>query len=114
MSIEYFHCTIATVNNQKLLVFCDCPTVVDKFQRYELNNYPEYLAETIHSALCHCQLYELHDSVNIVKIPGHIGIIGNDIADLKAKEASRMLLSGNISVGLPQTISFSNACKSQL
>jgi len=63
--------------------------------------------QRLHSVLC--QLYELQISVNTVKIPGHIGIIGNDIADSKAKETSHMLLSGNISV--PDNITFSNACK---
>jgi len=62
---------------------------------------------TVHSVLCH--FHELEVSVNLVKIPGHLGIIGNDIADSKAKETAYMLLSGNISV--PQNITFSNACK---
>ena len=62
---------------------------------------------TVHSVLCH--FHELEVSVNLVKISGHLGIIGNDIADSKAKETAYMLLSGNISV--PQNITFSNACK---
>ena len=40
MSVEYFHCTVSSVTNQKLLVFCDYPTDVDKFQLLELHNYP--------------------------------------------------------------------------
>ena len=34
---------------------------------------------------------------------------GNDTADLKARETAQMLATGNVSV--PQTITFSNACK---
>ena len=106
MSAEYLRGTVSTVTNQKLFLFCDCATVIDKFHLFELHMYPDIL-HRLHTVLC--PLHELQVSVNMVKIPGHISIIGNSIAGLKAKETLHMLLFGNISV--PDNITFSNACK---
>ena len=81
MSVEYFSGSLSTTN-RKLFVFCDCSTVIDKFQLFELQSYPDILYR-LHSVLC--QLHELEVSVNLLKIPGHLGIIGNDIADSKVE-----------------------------
>ena len=63
---------------------------------------------------CHCLLVHLLTilSVSSCKILlryGHIGIVGNDTADLKARETTQMLFTGNVSV--PKTITYSDACK---
>jgi len=65
MSVEYFSGSLSTTN-RKLFVFCDCSTVIDKFQLFELQSYPAILYR-LHSVLC--QLRELEVSANLVKIP---------------------------------------------
>jgi len=54
----------------------------------ELHKYPDILVQQKLQSLQH-QLSDNSVFVNLVYIPGHSGILGNEMADRKAKEVAR-------------------------
>jgi len=92
MAISYLSACQSNKGSGRILVFCDCESAIDTVDRkLELVRYPEIFKRL--SAI-QSQLNEMDKYVNLVHISGHTGIIGNELADVKAREAAHSIAAG--------------------
>jgi len=94
-------------DTDSVYIFCNCQRAIDIFVRHGwLSRHPEILERVM--GICE-QLKDISCMVKLVKIPGHVGITGNVIADREAKEAAKKIVTGQLKV--PATISIENVRK---
>ena len=94
-------------HNERVHILCDCQRAIDVFTVHsQFRNHPEIWERVL--LICD-KLVESSCEVKLVKIPGHSNIIGNDIADHKAKEVASEIKRGLR--GAPNGISIFDARK---
>ena len=81
IAINYLNAYQSNKGSGRILVFCDCESAIDTVDRKLVSvRYPEIFKRL--SAI-QSQLKEMDKYVNLEHIPGHTGIIGNDLVDEK-------------------------------
>jgi len=78
--------------NECTYILCDCQKAIDAFTVHsEFRKYSKIWERTL--IICD-KLFSSSYQVKLVKIPGHSAILGNDIADQKAKETASEIKIG--------------------
>ena len=96
IAICYLHECQSRRLHETLYILCDCIAAINTVNnKNESNKYSGVLSRL--QDLCDL-LKNSSASVKLVHIPGHAGIEGNEIADVKAREVARDIHAGRISV----------------
>ena len=88
-------------------IFCDCQKAIDVLtQHHVLIKHPEGCVKVKHLG----ELLKAKSCIaGLVKIQGHMGIVGNERADMEAKMAARSIVNGKMDA--PTNISIADAYK---
>ena len=95
IAIQYLHDCQSRRTHDTIYILCDCNSAIEAvINKSESNKYPGVLRRL--QDLCDL-LNNSSASVKLIHIPGHAGIHGNEIADVKAREVARDIYAGKIS-----------------
>ena len=99
------HCSSKT-SVGKIYIFCDCASAIESVYDMKFGTRPGVFRkfQDIRNQLHDCSM-----RVNLVKITGHSGIFGNDMADTHAKDIANKIAKGEISA--PNSVSVTDCYK---
>ena len=95
VATTYFSQCSSRKPTEYVYVFCDCLEAIEIIvNKLESHKYPNIVKKV----LCiEKQLQDMSVFVKLVRITGHSGVFGNDIADQEARDAAQNIMRGKVS-----------------
>ena len=106
VATTYFSQCSSRKPTEYVYVFCDCLEAIEIIvNKLESHKYPNIV-----QILCvEKQLQDMSVFVKLVRITGHSGVFGNDIADQEARDAAQNIMRGKVSAS--EVLSVNDAYK---
>ena len=106
MAIQYLQKTCSRNTVEDVYIFCDCENAINSIDHMNFKRRPDIFLKFQHYRN---QLQIQSIRINLVKVAGHDGLYGNELADKHSRDMSKMIAHRNISA--PSNITINDAYK---